>query len=38
MKMTFLISHVKVTSVVIHPKYIEASSSGYDIAVYKVGF
>ncbi|XP_023348752.1 serine protease 29 [Eurytemora carolleeae] len=25
-----------VTQVIIHPKYIEASSSGYDIAIYKV--
>ena len=25
-----------VSQVIIHPKYIEASSSGYDIAVYKV--
>jgi len=26
-----------VTQVIIHPKYIEASSSGYDIAIYKAG-
>ena len=25
-----------VTQVIIHPKYIEASSSGFDIAIYKV--
>ena len=25
-----------VTEVILHPKYIEASSSGYDIAIYKV--
>ena len=27
----------QVTEVVIHPRYVEASSSGFDIAVYKVG-
>ena len=26
----------QVTEVIIHPRYVEASSSGFDIAVYKV--
>ena len=27
---------LQVISVIVHPKYVEASTSGYDIAVYKV--
>ena len=27
---------LQVTEVIIHPRYVEASSSGFDIAVYKV--
>ena len=32
----FIRYHPQVTQVIVHPRYVEASTSGFDIAVYKV--